>query len=131
MGFTKYLAEKVVRYRVLVTDSKGKEYACIGDTTAEDSIAIEDTIRGYGAIFDAQDFAQCLIYFTDFGDEKEALAELAAMRRLLGEITLQKVKDIALTGQTATVTVAFTIGGEEGTDQMQLKKVDSRWKIVW
>ncbi|UCG84489.1 MAG: hypothetical protein JSW38_06670, partial [Dehalococcoidia bacterium] len=32
---------------------------------------------------------------------------------------------------TATVTIVFTAAGEEGTDQMQLRKVYGLWKIVW
>jgi len=96
-----------------------------------DSAAIEDTIRGYVTTWNAQDFAQCLTYFTGYGDEEEALAALSDMRGLSGELELREIGDIDITNQTARATVAFTIVGEEGTDELQLKKVDGRWKIVW
>jgi len=70
-------------------------------------------------------------YFTDYGDEDEALASLEFFRGLSGELGFQEIIDIDISGRTAMVTVAFTIGGEEGTDQMELKKVDGRWKTVW
>jgi len=93
--------------------------------------AIEDTIRGYVEAYNAQDYDQCLTYFTDYGDEADALGDLAFYRSLSGELGYRRIDDIAISGQTATVTVVFVIGGEEGTDQMQLKKVNGKWKIIW
>lgn len=93
--------------------------------------AIEDTIRGYVETYNAQDYAQCLTYFTDYGDEADALGALEFFRSLSGELEYRKIKDIAISGQTATATVVFVIGGEEATDQMQLKKVNGKWKIIW
>jgi len=114
--------------------------SCGGGTSREatDATAIEDTIRGYVTTFNAGDFTQCLTYFADYGDEGDALAFLSYMRSLSGELELKKIEDIAIfppavpgSGQTATATVTFTILGEESTDQMQLKKVDGKWKIIW
>jgi len=109
----------------------GLSTACGGKAADGEHAAIEDTIRGYVETYNARDYAQCLTYFTDYGDKDEALASLEFFRGLSGELGFQEIRDIAISGQTATVTVAFIIGGEEGTDQMELKKVDSRWKIVW
>jgi len=102
-----------------------------GGESNGDSAAIEDTIRGYVETYNARDYVQCLTYFTDYGDEDEALASLEFFRGLSGELGFQEIIDIDISGRTAMVTVAFTIGGEEGTDQMELKKVDGRWKTVW
>jgi ketosteroid isomerase-like protein len=108
---------------------------------------IEDTIRGYIAAYNAEDFTTCLTYFTDYGDEEDALAFLSFIRNLSGPLELREIKDITIfpplappavyppnvprIGQTATATVVFTIGGVEGTDQLQLKEVNDKWKIVW
>ena len=93
--------------------------------------AIEDTIRGYVETYNAQDYAQCLTYFTDYGDEADAVGALEFFRSLSGELEYRQIKDIAISGQIATATVVFVIGGEEATDQMQLKKVNGKWKIIW
>ena len=105
--------------------------ACNGGGSNSSAAAIEDTIRGYVTTYNAADFAQCLTYFTDYGDESDALGALAFFRSLSGELEYRKIKDIAITGQTATVSVVFVIEGEEGTDQMSLKKVNGKWKILW
>ena len=112
--------------------------SCGGGTT-KDVTAIEETIRGYVTTFNAEDFDKCLTYFTDYEDKEDALAFLSYMRNLSGPLELREVKDIAIfppavpgSSQTATAAVSFTtIMGEEGTDQIGLKKVDSKWKIVW
>jgi hypothetical protein len=111
---------------------------CGGSQPTGDNADIEDTIEGYVTTFNAGDFTQCLAYFTGYGDEEEARAFLSFMRNLSGELELRKVKDIAIVppavpggSPTATATVVFTVAGEEGTDQMQLRKVDGQWKIVW
>ncbi len=111
--------------------------SCGGGTNRE-ARAAEDTIRGYATTFDAGDFAQCLTYFTDYEDEEDALAFLSYMRSLSGPLELREIKDIAIfppavpgSGQTATATVTFTITGEESTDQIRLKKVNGKWKIIW
>ena len=94
--------------------------------------AIEDTIRGYVETYNAQDYPQCLTYFTEYGDEGDALAALAFLRGLSGELEYREIKDITISGtNTATVMVVFVIGGEEGSDELQLKKVEGDWKIVW
>ena len=109
--------------------------ASCGDGTsraATAATAIEDTIRGYVTTFNAGDFTQCLTYFTDHGDEGDALAFLSYMRSLSGPLELRETKDIACaTPQIAIATVVFTIVGEESTDQIRLKKVDAKWKIIW
>ena len=96
-----------------------------------DERAIEDTIEGYVETYNSQDFVQCLTYFSDYGNEADALAFLAYMRSISGELELVEVKDILISYTTASATVVFIISGEESTDQMQLRQVNSKWKIVW
>ena len=106
--------------------------SCSSGEEIGDSAAIEDTIRSYVTTFNAEDFIQCLTYFTGYEDEEDALAFLSYMRNLSGELELKKVKDISISSPTtATATVVFTIAGEEGTDQMQMRQVGGQWKIVW
>lgn len=107
-------------------------------TERQTSNPLEDTVKGYLTAYNAEDFTTCLTYFTDYGDEEEALAFLSYMRNLSGPLEFRETKGIAIippvapgSGQTATVTVVFTIGGEEGTDQLQLKEVNGKWKIIW
>lgn len=109
-----------------------------GRVSGRETKTIEDTVRGYVTTFNAGDFTRCLTYFTDYEDEGDALAFLSYIRSLSGELELREIKDIAIfppavpgSGQTATATVTFTLLGEEGTDLMQLKKVDGKWKIIW
>jgi hypothetical protein len=105
---------------------------CGGNESAGGNADIENTIKGYITTFNAGDFTRCLTYFTDYGDEEDALAFLQFMRGMSGELKLREIKDISISGPTtATATVVFTIAGEESTDQMQLRKVDDQWKIVW
>jgi galactitol-specific phosphotransferase system IIB component len=96
-----------------------------------DERAIEDTIEGYVETYNSQDFVQCLTYFSDYGNEADALAFLAYMRSISGELELVEVKDILISYTTASATVVFIIAGEESTDQMQLRQVNSKWKILW
>lgn len=96
-----------------------------------DERAIEDTIEGYVETYNSQDFVQCLTYFSDYGNEADALAFLAYMRSISSELELVEVKDILISYTTASATVVFIIAGEESTDQMQLRQVNSKWKIVW
>jgi len=107
-----------------------------GEATA--SMVIEDTIRGYVTTFNAEDFDKCLTYFTDYGDEEDALAFLSYMKGISGSLELQEIKDIGIVpvavpggSRTATATIIFTISGKEGTDQIRLKEVDGDWKIIW
>lgn len=106
--------------------------SCSCGEESGDSAAIEGTIRGYITTFNAGDFNQCLTYFTGYDDEEDALAFLSYMRNLSGEMEMKKVQDVSISSPTtATATVIFTMLGEEGTDQMQMRKVDSEWKILW
>lgn len=105
--------------------------ACSGGVVVDDEQAIKDTIESYVETYNAQDFTSCLTYFSDYGDKEDALAFLAYLRSLSGEIELIEVKDILISATTASATVVFIIAGEESTDQLQLRQVDGQWKIVW
>lgn len=111
--------------------------SCSCGEESVDSAAIEDTIRGYVITFNAEDFVQCLTYFTGYEDEEDARAFLSYIRNLSGEMELHKVKDVSISSPTtsspttATATVIFTMLGEKGTDQMHMRKVDGQWKIIW
>jgi len=104
----------------------------------KETAAVEDTIRGYVAAFNDEDFDKCLTYFTDYEDREDALAFLSFMRDLSGPLELKKIGDttivpVAVPGdrRTATASVTFSLAGEDNTDLMQLKEVEGYWKIVW
>jgi len=94
---------------------------------------VEAIIRNMFAAYNAQDFATCLSYSTDFGDMKEALAELAMSRFLAGEITVQRVEGIEIAGTAATASVTARFGSIDVTEtvQVQLRKKSGVWKVVW
>lgn len=75
---------------------------CGRDVSKSKAATIEESIRGYFAAYNAEDFARCLTYFTEFGDEQAAWASLLLMRDLIGEMTLQEVSDITISNQTAS-----------------------------
>ena len=102
-----------------------------GGESNGDSADIRDTIEGFYSAYNARQYGQCLTYFTDYGDETEALNQLTAVRQLTGEWTLKSIKNIQISGSTATAQVTATIGGETETDPMELKKVGGQWKLVW
>jgi len=111
---------------------------CGRDASTREAAAIEDTIKGYVTTFNAEDFDKCLTYFTDYGDEEDALAFLSFIRSLSGPLELREIRDTAIfppavpgSGQTATATVTAAILGEESTDYIRLKKIDDHWKIIW
>ena len=112
--------------------------ASCGKGATDPPAAIENTIKGYVRTFNASDFAQCMTYFTDYDNEADALAFLSYMRSLSGPLKLREIKDIDMVlvavpggSRTATANVIFALGGEESTDQMRLKEVDGKWKIIW
>ena len=106
--------------------------SCSCGEESGESAAIEGTIRGYFTTFNAGDFTQCLTYFTGYEDEEDARAFLSYIRNLSGEVELHEVKDVSISSPTtATATVIATMLGEEGTDQMQMRKVNGEWKIMW
>jgi len=105
--------------------------ACGGGAATGDRAAIEDTITGYVQTYNARDYSQCLTYFTGYGDTNEALASLEFFRGMSGELKFREISEMAVTGSTATVTVVFAIGGDEGTDEMRLENVGGQWKILW
>lgn len=104
-----------------------------GDNSDMDEEAIEATIDGYMSSYNASDFDECITYFTGYDDEEDAKSQLEFLRGLSGEIAngVIKVSHTSTAGQSATTTVSFTIYGQEDANEMQLKKVDGEWKILW
>lgn len=122
---------------VLAIALVGVLVACGGD--AADRAAIEDTIRGYIASYNASNFDETLTYFTGYDDGQDALSFLAFVRPLSGELTLVDFDREAIAfvapavpgGATAKVPVEFIIQGDRGSQMLNLKKEEGKWKILW
>jgi len=58
--------------------------ASCGGGSSREATAIEDTIRGYLAAYNAEEFGTCLTYFTGYEDEDDALAVSIIYKKPLG-----------------------------------------------
>ena len=96
-----------------------------------DEQAVEDSIRGMIAAYNAEDYDKCMTYLdgvTD-GEEAEIKAGLAMVHGFIGEITIDKIENVTVNGSTATAKVTFKMGEETDTSEMTLTKVDGKWKM--
>jgi len=101
--------------------------------SVNDKAAIEDTIRGYVSTFNNYHFEKTLDYFTGYGNHDDAIAYLAYLRDLSGELILVNFTQdsIAITGNTARVPVEFIIMGEQSSQWLYLQKESDGWRILW
>jgi ABC-type phosphate transport system substrate-binding protein len=112
-----------------------------GNGTTNNTEAIRETIYGFVEAYNARDYQQCLSYFTgwDGSSTEEAQLSLLEMARgFTGEMTVEKIEDITISGSTATavVTSSWEYPDEEGKttnapgEEIRLKKEGSKWKYV-
>jgi len=101
-----------------------------GGDSAADEAEIKEVIRAYYSAYNAEDYATCLGYCTDYGDESDALQVIAWVKGLVGETTVVSIKDVKVTGSTANAEVTVSCGGATDTTTMSLRKVGA-WKIVF
>ena len=98
--------------------------------TTSDSEAINNTIEGFYSAYNAQDWSTCLSYVDDEYNAGEAIIELLkASRAATGEVTVNSIDNINITGSTATVAVTATLGGKTRTMEHHLVKNDGNWGI--
>lgn len=107
--------------------------SCGGANSDTNKAEIEQVIRGYVSSYNASDFEETLTYFTGYDNEQDALAYLAFLKSISGELILVNFDrdSIAVTGNTARVPVEFIIMGEQGSQWINLQKENGSWKILW
>lgn len=105
-----------------------------------ESAAVEDTIRGFVAAFNAGDTEKCTEYAAGITDDlaKATLkAFLDGAKAGVEKIEIVSIKDVKVNGSTATASVthktklAASLGGttQEGTIEGTLTKEDGKWKL--
>ena len=100
-----------------------------GDGGNGDTAAIKDVIRDMYDAYNQENFAKALTYCTNYGDEDEAIAQMAAMKNITGNITVKSIDNINIDGSTATASVTEQVWGEDDTYEMKLVKIDGNWKV--
>jgi hypothetical protein len=90
-------------------------------------------MKDFYAAYNAEDWEECLGHIDDTNNVGESTIEsmLTMARAATGEVTVESVTNISITGSTATADVKITYEGHSETREYPLVKKDSRWKISW
>ena len=94
---------------------------------------IEYTIRDYFSAYNAEDWDMCLGHIDDTNNVGESAIQsvLQMARAATGEVTVDSVENITVSGTSATADVKITYGGQSETKEYPLVKKDGSWKISW
>jgi hypothetical protein len=96
--------------------------------TKEETIGY--TIRDFYSAYNAEDWEACLGHVDDEYDAGAAIVELLkASKTATGEVTVNSIDNVNITGSTATVDVTATLRGKTETIEHHLVKKDGSWKI--
>jgi ketosteroid isomerase-like protein len=114
---------------------------CESRTATDDTAAIEDTIYSFVDAYNANDYQKCLSYLTGWSDSSSEEAQISLLemaRGFTGEMTVEKIEDITISGSTATamVTSSWEYPDEDGRYtnapgvEVNLEKDGGTWKYV-
>ena len=94
---------------------------------------IEYTIRDYYSAYNAEAWDMCLAHIDDTKNVGESAIQsvLQMARAATGEVAVDSVENITVSGMSATVDVKITYGGQSETKEYPLVKKDGSWKISW
>ena len=94
---------------------------------------IEFTIRDYYSAYNAEDWDICLGHIDDPNNAGASVIQsvLQMAKAATGEVTVDSVEDITISGLSATADVNITYGGQSETKEYPLVKKDGNWKISW
>jgi hypothetical protein len=108
---------------------------CSGSGGNSDAAAIKDTIRGYFDAYNAQDYENWANYMTGLSEQDKVAMEsqFSMARALTGEVTLQKIENVIVSGSTATATVTLfsNLYNKQGTDEVKLAEENGTWKLIY
>ncbi len=104
-----------------------------GGCSETDEEAVANTIRDYYSAYNARDWEACLghIVDTDSGGADYIQPLLEAARAQTGEVIVESVANVKISGSTATADVSITYGDQSDTEEYPMVKKDGHWKIVW
>jgi hypothetical protein len=96
-----------------------------------DSAAIKDSINGFTAAYNAEDFDKCTDYLVGITAQTKPSVALAlqAGHTITGDIEVNSIDNIKINGSSATASVKVTYMGIEDTKELTLTKVDGTWKF--
>ncbi len=99
--------------------------------TAEETIKY--TIEDYYSAYNARDWDGCLGHIDDTNNAGASVIQsvLQMARAATGEVTVDSVENITISGLSATADVKITYGGQSETKEYPLVKKDGSWKILW
>jgi hypothetical protein len=105
----------------------------VGGCSETQGETIENTIRDYYSAYNAEDWDICLGHIDDTNAAGATMIEstLKTARATTGEVTVESVTNINITGSTATANVKITYGDQSETKEYSLVKKDGSWKISW
>ncbi len=105
----------------------------VGGCSDTEEESIEYFIIDYYRAYNAEDWEQCLGHIDDTNNVGAATIEsmLKTTRALTGEVTVESVANINVTGSTATADVKIMFGDESETNEYPLVKKGGRWWISW
>jgi ketosteroid isomerase-like protein len=104
-----------------------------GGCSETDEEAVANTIRDYYSAYNARDWDACLGHLADAdGDGADRIQDLLeTARAVTGEVTVESITNVKITGDTATAEVKTSYGGESKTEELPMVKKDGHWKINW
>lgn len=99
----------------------------------EDPLAIEEAIRGFFEDFNGMNYDQCLshVVMSVDGERGRLIALLRLARYFSGTIDVQRVANITITDSNASAVVNAMVRGEATTEEVELVKVGTGWKLLW
>lgn len=99
--------------------------------TAEETIAY--TINDYYSAYNAEDWDMCLSHIDDSNNVGASVMRsvLQMARAATGEVTVDAIENVTISGLSATADVKITYGGQSETKEYPLVKKDGSWKISW
>jgi len=102
-------------------------------TDLGDSTAIEKTIDAFYSAYNAEDWNTCLNYVNDTEAVGSSMIRsiLQTARTATGEVTVDSVTNISISGSMATADVKITYDDQSETKEYPLVKKDGNWKISW
>ena len=109
-------------------------------TASGESTAIRDSIYGYVEAYNARDYQKALSYLTGWdssSSEDDRISVIQMARGFSGQMTVEKIGDITISGSTATarVTSSWENPDADGNrtnapgEEVNLKKDGGTWKL--
>lgn len=96
-----------------------------------ESAAIKESINGFVAAYNDEDFDKCTDYLVGIDDltKPAVVMALTAGHLMTGDIEVNSIEVTPVEGSSATATVTFTMMSMEQTRELSLTKVDGMWKF--